>query len=321
MSEAGGLRTGDEGGSRTGAPPIHQKMATSASQLFIRLVVVQLLSAVSTAILARKLSVSGFGAYSAGLAMFYLALSVCDFGFGSVLARELGASRADDGSWVRSMLRVQTVWSGVVGLGVVIFAAAVGLGEIRIQVLVVMAPAVALFGLSGARQIFYASYNTIRLGAIDIATNIVQVLAVSVVALAGGGPVAVAVALCAMLVVNTVVVVFAGLRLVDDNPSTQVIRRRMLIHSLPLGVSSLLASAYFTIDLSIVSFLVGSQEVGYYATARRGRHRQLIELSPHEVGQDYRPTGPGDNVTFSQPQSSYCCLLCDTRQEIRVTVF
>ncbi len=248
---------------------LHRKMGRSASQLFVRLLVVQLLSAGSTAILARKLTVSGFGAYSAGLAMFFVALSICDFGFGSQLARELGAGRADDGSLVRSMLRVQTAWSATVGLCVVGFALAIGFRELRIQVLLVLVPAVAMFGLTGARQVFYASYRTARLGAIDVATNVVQVIVISLVALSGGGPVAVAATYCVMLVINTLIVVIVGLRLVDDSPSSRLVQRRMFLHSLPLGVSSLLASAYFTIDLIIVSFLVPSQEVGYYAAATK----------------------------------------------------
>jgi len=257
-------------GARGNTKPILQKkMATSASQLFLRRVAVQVLSAASTAILARKLGVSGFGDYSAGLAMYYLALSICDFGFGNVLARELGKGRADDGRLVRSMLRVQTAWSALVGLGVVGFVIAVGLSAVRMQVLLVLVPAVALFGLSGVRQVFYASYKTGRLGLIDVATNVAQLIVVAGLALAGGGPLCIAIGLSAMIVVNSIVVTVAGLRLVDVHRSTGAVRRRMLFDSLPLGLSSLLCSAYFTIDLSIVSFLVSSRELGYYAAATK----------------------------------------------------
>ena len=80
-----------------GEDQLHRKVAASVNVLFVRRVVIQLLSALSTAILARKLGVAGFGSYGAGLAMYYFGLSVCDFGFGSVLARELGSvSRTTD---------------------------------------------------------------------------------------------------------------------------------------------------------------------------------------------------------------------------------
>jgi O-antigen/teichoic acid export membrane protein len=263
------FQSGDRVPLNAGEDQLHRKVAASVNVLFARRVVIQLLSAFSTAILARKLGVAGFGSYGAGLAMYYLALSVCDFGFGSVLARELGSRRANDGSLVRSMLRVQTQWSFAVGIGVVVFALVVGLAATRVQVLLVLVPGIALFGLSGVRQVFYASYHTARLGRIDIATNVVQLLVVSCVAFAGGGPVAVATALSAMLVVNGVIVTFVGLKLVDSATSSRAVRREMLLASLPLGLSSLLASAYFVLDLSIVGFLVSSREVGYYAAATK----------------------------------------------------
>ena len=251
------------------AVPESRRIATSAGQLLVRRVFVQVLSALSTAVLARTLGVAGFGNFAAGLAMYYLALSVCDFGFGSVLARELGSGRADDGGVVRSMLRVQTSWSVAVGMGTVVFALAVGLSSPRLQVLMVLTPAVALFGLSGVRQVFYASYRTGRLGVIDVITNALQLVVVSIVAVSGGGPVAVAIALSVMILFNIAVVAVAGLRLIDADASTPAVRRQMLTHSLPIGISSLLASAYFTLDLSIVGFLVASREVGYYAAATK----------------------------------------------------
>jgi O-antigen/teichoic acid export membrane protein len=257
------------GPSSSGPTTLSKKIATSASQLFVRRIAVQLLSALSTAVLARKLGVSGFGGYAAGLAMYYLALSACDFGFGNVLGRELGRGRSDDGSLVRSMLRTQTVWSAVVGLIVVGFSVAVGLDIVRIQVLIVLAPAVALFGLSGVRQVFYANYKVAQLGALDVISNVAQALVVIAVALLGGGPLAIAVAMSAMIVLNIVVVLVAGLRLLDEGAANLEVSKRMLADALPLGISSLLASAYFTLDLSIVGFLVSSKQVAYYAAATK----------------------------------------------------
>jgi O-antigen/teichoic acid export membrane protein len=132
-----------------------------------------------------------------------------------------------------------------------------------------LVPAVALFGLNGIRQVFYANYQVARLGALDVATNFLQTILVVAIALAGGGPLAVAAAMSSMILVNTAVVTLAGLRLVDGGGSSRAVRRRMLTDSLPLGVYSLLASAYFTLDLSIVAFLVSSRQVAYYAAATK----------------------------------------------------
>ena len=81
-----------------------------------------------------------------------------------------------------------TQWSLAVGIGVVVFALIVGLAATRVQVLLVLVPGIALFGLSGVRQVFYARYQTARLGRIDIATNVVQLFVVPAWRSLGGGP-------------------------------------------------------------------------------------------------------------------------------------
>ena len=247
----------------------NRKMAGSATQLLVRRVVVQVLSAISTAVLARKLGTSGFGEYAAGLAMFYLASSVSDFGFGSVLARALGAGNGRDGRLVRSMLWVQTTWSMVVGAGVVVFALLVGLGTIKIQVLLVLAPCLAIAGLSGIRQVFYANYRTATLGLVDVITNVVQAGALVLLAFAGAGPVILACVLTIMSIINCLVLAVVGMRIVDAQRGDRPTRMHMLHESLPLGLGSLLASAYFMLDLTIVSFLVSSHEVANYAAATK----------------------------------------------------
>ena len=189
-----------DAGCRSPAPGdgVAQLIAGSGAVLLLRRIAIQAISAGSTAVLARTLSVKGFGAYSAGLAMYYVALSICDFGFGAVLGRELGQGSATDGSIVRGMLRIQTIWSGVVALGAVAFALFVGLGASKMQVLLVLSPAVALFGLNCVKQVFYASYKVGVLSRIDISTNVLQAIAVSLVALLGGSPAEVAAALSAV---------------------------------------------------------------------------------------------------------------------------
>ena len=98
---------------------------------------------------------------------------------------KLGRRRADDGSLVRSMLRVPTQWSVVVGVGVVLFTVLAGLAtRMRSSLFVPASP----LGLTGIRQVFYAGYHTSRLGRIDVATNVVQLFVVSAVAMSVEDP-------------------------------------------------------------------------------------------------------------------------------------
>jgi O-antigen/teichoic acid export membrane protein len=230
---------------------------------------VQLLSAVSTAILARVLGVADFGGLSAGLALYYLLSSGGDFGFGLVLARELGGGKPNDGVIVRSMLRVQASWSLVIGLIAIAVALVTGLDTVRADVLIAFAPTLALMGLGGVRQVFYATYATGRLGLIDLACNGVQVVAVSTVAILTKSAVDVGIVTSVMAALDTLAVLWAGLRLLDRGRANASACRKLFRMSLPLGLGSLLASAYFTIDLTIVAYLVSGKEVGYYAAATK----------------------------------------------------
>jgi O-antigen/teichoic acid export membrane protein len=256
-------------GSNAADRTLSTRMARSASQLFIRKILIQVFSAAATAILARVLDVSVFGALSAGLATYYLLLSACDFGFGLVLARELGAGRADDGTLVRSMLQVQTLWSLAIGLGAIGVAVATGLERERADVLLALVPTIALAGVGGSRQIFYATYTTAKLGFIDVVSNIAQAVLIAAVALFTRNAIDVALVFSATILANQLIVLHYGKQLLDDGKATSAERRRLFRMSLPLGVGSLLMSAYFDLDLTIVAYLVSGEEVGYYAAATK----------------------------------------------------
>ena len=80
---------------------------------------VQLMTAVSTAVVARVLTGEQFGLLASALALFYLALAASDFGFGFVLARDLAVSD-DRGALLRTAIRVQFAWSVVLAAGMAI---------------------------------------------------------------------------------------------------------------------------------------------------------------------------------------------------------
>jgi O-antigen/teichoic acid export membrane protein len=251
------------------APRLSKQIASSATQLFIRRVVVQLLSAASTAVLARVLGVRLFGAYSAGLATYYLLLSLGDFGFSYTLARELGEDRADNGATVKAMIRVQSVWAVAVALVGLAVALVTGVGHLRMQVLLILLPVIAMSGLGAIRQVFYAAYETKRLGVIDVVSNAAQAVALAGVALLGASVDEIAIATTVLVAANGLAVYWQGHRLLDDGRATNRRAMELLRTSLPLGLSSFLASAYFSIDLALVAYLVSSRQVGYYSTATK----------------------------------------------------
>jgi O-antigen/teichoic acid export membrane protein len=244
-----------------------KQIASSAGILFVRRTVVSVLSAISTAVIARTLGSAMFGSFSAALAVYYLFMSAGDLGFSLVLGRELAVAPADRGAFTRAATHVMTAWA-VILTGVMFgIAASSGLTSDRGVVLLWMLPAVASTGLGGARQVFLVTYQTKRLAQVDTITNILSAVLICSVAIAHLGIGWIAAATCCSFVINSIWIAVIGFRLIDTTRATSSHRRRVIRQSLPLGIASLLSSAYFTIDMVVIGFIVSGRDLGYYAAA------------------------------------------------------
>ena len=241
-------------------------MLSTSAILLVRRVIVTVGAAVATGVITRQLSTGGFGTYSAALATFYLALAFCDLGFGAVLARESSSRPGERPGLLRAALRPAVVWSLVVAAGIGVFAAFTAEG-LRLELLLVLVPAVALSGGSIARQWFVVRYDARRMGIVDLTTNLVQVAFLIVVALLGGGPLLLAAVVMLSTLANIVIVATMALR--ESGPAVVKpgVVRQLVKMSLPIGIPSVLTSAYASIDLVIAGFLVPAPEVGRYAAA------------------------------------------------------
>jgi O-antigen/teichoic acid export membrane protein len=256
-----------------GAPPatiephLVKSVASSATQLFLRRAVVTGLSALSTAIVARKIGSNDFGQFSSALATFFLLTSASDLGFSLVLGRELAVQPAEQGPLTRGALQIMTAWAGVLAALTVVIVLAVGLTTTRGIVLLSMTPAVATAGLTGIRQIFLVTYQTRRMALVDTMTNLAATAVICAVALAGLGVAWIAAATSLQFVANSVWMARVGLRLLDRRRAEKRHRRSILAQSVPLGIASLLSSGYFTVDMALLGFLVRGPQLGYYAAA------------------------------------------------------
>ncbi len=248
-------------------PHLVKSVASSASQLFLRRAVITCLSALSTAIVARKIGSSDFGQFSSALATFFLLMSASDLGFSLVLGRELAVQPEQQGPLTRAALQVMSAWAAVLTALTVAMVAVIGVTSTRGTVLLWMTPAVATAGLTGVRQIFLVTYQTRKMALVDTMSNLGATAVICAVALAGLGVGWIAAATSLQFVANSVWMARVGLRLLDkQRPSTQH-RRTILAQSLPLGIASLLSSAYFTIDMALLGFVVSGPQLGYYAAA------------------------------------------------------
>jgi O-antigen/teichoic acid export membrane protein len=232
-----------------------------------RRVLTTAMSVIGTVIIARALGVASFGQLSSALAAYWLAASVSDFGFSLVLGRDLAAHPDGRGRMLRASFQVGVLWSLVPAAALVVLAVASGVTTTRGLVLLVLAPATAFGGLTGARQVFLALYRTRRLAAIDLTVNALQLVAIVLIAAFGGGAVGVAIALSACAIANDSLTAIAALPLVDSGRAGRIDRVVLLRRALPLGLVSVMSSAYFTVDLILLGWLVSGLQLGPYAAA------------------------------------------------------
>lgn len=248
---------------------LRQKMATSALLLVTRRIAVMGLSLLSTSVVAHYVSTRDFGHFASATATYYVALAVADLGFGMVLARRIPTEQENSGALMRSGIRLQLTWAIVLAVAIAIAALVAGPGTTKNTVLLIMAPSIAISGFTAIRQLFLIAYETRTLMRVDLLTNTLQALITVGVVLAGGGVVGAAIVLSLSAIVNALLSLRAGRSLIDDGQSSRAMRRSMLREALPLGIGSVLASLYFSIDLMILPWLVGDEALGWYAAAAK----------------------------------------------------
>jgi O-antigen/teichoic acid export membrane protein len=168
---------------------------------------------------------------------------------------------------LRASFQVGVLWSLVPAAALVALSVASGITTTRGLVLLVLAPATACGGLTGARPVFLALYRTRRLATIDLAVNALQLIALVLIAAFGGGAVEVAIALSACAIANDSFVAIAALRLVDSGRAARADRLALLRRAIPLGFASVMSSIYFTVDIILLGWLVSRSGLGSYAAA------------------------------------------------------
>ena len=239
--------------------------ARVASTAVFRQVIGSALLAVTAAIVARTLGASTFGAYANGTAAYYLAIAFTDLGFGLVAAREIAKRPGEEARLWTSTMQVQVAWSALIAVG--LLGLGLSTGGVRGDVMVVLCPAVLVSGFTSARQLFMVRYRASPLLIVDLTTSALLAATMSGLALAGAGPVAIAGALSVCTCLNTIAVAILARRMVGVARVDHRDRLGILRMALPVGIASLLASLYFTIDQVLLGWLVPSHDLGQYAAA------------------------------------------------------
>jgi len=259
---------------RDTAPEVRDEMGTitrgtarMASVAGLRQIISTGLLAVTAAVVARLLGATNYGLYAGGTAAFNFALALTDLGFSVVASREMAKRPDEQGRLLPAAVQIQLLWSMAIALG--LLALAIGTGGTRGEVELVLCPAVALAGLSASRQIFMVRYRATPLVILDISLGVLQASFMIAFAVAHAGIVPIAAVLSAAWCITGIASTLLARRVVRFESPLKGERLRILRMALPLGIVSVLASLYFTIDQLILSFIVASRELGQYAAAVR----------------------------------------------------
>lgn len=255
-----------EAGSGTAAD-IADRMGRAGLLLGSRRVLIMVVSALATALVARSLGPGDFGIYASALTTATLLQALSDLGFSVVLGRDLATDPEGRPALLRAAVEVHSLWAFTLGGVLAVLALLAGLDTTRGQVLLILVPMVAIYGLTGVRQMFAVLFRVRWLATVDVIVNMVTFAALIGVAVATRSPVAVAVVYVSGTVLNTVIVAHRGLRMVGIRGPQPTVRRAILRTALPLGVASVLATLYFTIDVVVLQWLVDAKELGHYAAA------------------------------------------------------
>ena len=228
------------------------------------------LGIVVTAVLVRTLGAGGYGQWMTILTVFQLLGYFTSFGLESVTVREAAADPERTEDWVSALLLTRLALSLPV-----IVAGLVALLALRESHAMLVAGLILLLEIPLSIGASFQVVHQLRMNnlvpmIVLTINSIVWGAAVIAVNVAGGGLVALAVALTLTTACTSLIQAAAALRLVRFRlrPSRPAMVR-LLRTGAPLGIAGLLVIAYARIDQVIVFEQVGATAAGQYGAAYR----------------------------------------------------
>ncbi len=243
------------------------KVVSASLLLVVRRGGVLVATGLSTAVVARVLAPGAYGTLQAALAAWSIVLALADFGFSLVMTRELAAEPELRARRLRTAYEVQGLWCVLVTALMVLFGVVLSRHSDEGILLLILAPSVLATAVSAGRALHLAIFDTGRLMRIDVGINVVQNVAMIVVALVGGGAVWLAVVVSAGTAINALWVGAVALRRVGVARAEPHQRVSLFRRVLPLGVMGIVSKIYLSIDLVILGLMVHGQSLGNYAGA------------------------------------------------------
>lgn len=223
-----------------------------------------------TVVLARTLGDTGYGQWMTLLAIFQLAAYFTNFGLEMVAVREAAAAPEEAEDWLGALVVTRLALSAPVMVATVVVLLVLHEGAAMFAaglILVLEIP----FGIGSSLKVVHQlrMRNTLPMVVLTI-QSVAWGIAVVAISLAGGGLVALAVAMTATTALASAVQAVAALKLVRFHlrPSRAAIVRLVRTGGL-LGVAGLLMMSYARVDQVLVFEIAGAREAGLYGAVYR----------------------------------------------------
>jgi O-antigen/teichoic acid export membrane protein len=221
--------------------------------------------------MARELGREGFGAFMFALGLTTALLVGAGFGTDELTSREVARDHSRAGRYLSDVAALKTA-SAVVLLGLAVVI--VNLGDFshdaRMAV-VILGTGVAIEAIARTWYMIFQANERLELISLSIVIQrtLTALVGIAVLKL-GGGVIASSVVYTAGAVAGLTVSEVSVRRLVGRRPRPQPRSwPRLLKTAFPIGVAFLLFVLLMRIDVTILSFIAGEQEVGLYAAAYR----------------------------------------------------
>ena len=257
------------------------------------------LTALTTALtvltVARCLGAGSFGTLAAGAAAFALGLGLADAGFSLLLVRELAEHPQDELHLMAVSLRAQRTWCA--GLAVLLaVAGAIAMGS-RGLVMIVLAPALALGGVSVTRQIVAVRSRPAQLLRAEVWSTLLLCATMVALAIGHAAPVLLAANLSLWTCLGGIPGLLGARRHVRPVRVTREEARAFTRRALPLGLAGTIPWLSLLLGLTLLGWLLPMRAVGHYAAAL-GMLMFVVALSGVLIAGRARALADGDRDRF-----------------------
>jgi O-antigen/teichoic acid export membrane protein len=221
--------------------------------------------------MARQLGPDGYGAFMFALGLTSALLIGAGFGTDELTTREVARDHSRAGRYLSDVSALKTV-SAVILLALAILVSQLGdfSADARMAV-VIVGIGVAVEAIARTWYMIFQANERLDLISLSIVVQRTLTAVAGIVVLrSGGGVVAAALVFSIGAVIGLIVSELNVRRLVRSRPRPQPRRwPRLLKTAFPIGVSFLLFILLLRLDVTLLSFISGEEEVGLYAAAYR----------------------------------------------------